>query len=78
METRIGRPMGLSGGLVEEVSDPKFSTGVGLVLYGMRPEIIGGTTLSEEVNAHTNGEAAAGETLVGRLAARMRSWFDEL
>jgi cell division protein FtsA len=79
MEARIGRPMGLGGGLVEEVSDPKFSTSVGLVLYGMRPEIIGGTTLSEEVEAHRrNGEAREGETLVSRIAARMRSWFDEL
>lgn len=78
MEARIGRPMGLDGGLVEEVSDPKFSTGVGLVLYGMRPEIIGGTTLSEEVEAHDNGNQASGETLVNRIAMRMKSWFDEL
>ena len=78
MESRIGRPMGLGGGLVEEVSDPKFSTGVGLVLYGMRPEIIGGTTLSEEVEAHSKGDRASGETLVRRIAMRMKSWFDEL
>jgi cell division protein FtsA len=78
MEARIGRPMGLDGGLVEEVSDPKFSTGVGLVLYGMRPEIIGGTTLSEEVEAHDNGSRDSGETIVNRIAMRMKSWFDEL
>ncbi len=77
MEARVGRPMGLSGGLVEEVSDPKFSTGVGLVLYGMRPDIIGGTTLSEEVRAHQNGQAD-GETLMARIANRMKAWFDEL
>ena len=77
MEARVGRPMGLSGGLVEEVSDPKFSTGVGLVLYGMRPDIIGGTTLSEEVRAHQNGQAP-GETLMARIASRMKAWFDEL
>jgi cell division protein FtsA len=77
MEARIGRPMGLSGGLVEEVSDPKFSTGVGLVLYGMRHDIIGGTSLSEEVRAHANG-TAEGDTLMTRIANRMKSWFDEL
>ena len=77
MEARIGRPMGLSGGLVEEVSDPKFSTGVGLVLYGMRPEIIGGSTLSEDVRAESN-DHNEGQTLMDRLAARMKSWFDEL
>ncbi|PSQ68469.1 MAG: cell division protein FtsA [Bacteroidetes bacterium SW_7_64_58] len=77
MEARAGRPMGLSGGLVEEVSDPKYATGVGLVLYGMRPDIIGGTTLSEEVRARQNG-AAHGDTLMTRIANRMKAWFDEL
>ncbi len=77
MEARVGRPVGLSGGLVEEVSDPKYSTGVGLVLYGMRHDIIGGTTLSEEVRANANG-AARDETLMTRIANRMKAWFDEL
>jgi len=77
MEARIGRPMGLSGGLVEEVSDPKYSTGVGLVLYGMRHDIIGGTSLSEEVRAQSNG-TAQGDTLMTRIANRMKAWFDEL
>jgi cell division protein FtsA len=75
MEARAGRPMGLSGGLVEEVSDPKYATGVGLVLYGMRHDIIGGNTLSDEV--HANG-AATGESLMARIANRMKAWFDEL
>jgi len=77
MEARIGRPMGLSGGLVEEVSDPKYATGVGLVLYGMRPDIIGGTTMSEDVNAAENGRAGGG-TLMNQITDRMKSWFDEL
>jgi cell division protein FtsA len=74
MEARAGRPMGLSGGLVEEVSDPKYATGVGLVLYGMRHDIIGGNTLSDEVQA---GGADA-ESLMVRIARRMKAWFDEL
>ncbi len=77
MEARVGRPMGLSGGLVEEVSDPKYATGVGLVLYGMRHDIIGGAPLSEEVQTHENG-AAQGDTLMARIADRMKAWFDEL
>jgi cell division protein FtsA len=77
MEARIGRPMGLSGGLVEEVDNPKYATGVGLVLYGMRPDIIGGTTLSEEVHAAQNGRGQ-GQTLMARIADRMKAWFDEL
>jgi len=75
MEARVGRPMGLSGGLVEEVTDPKYATGVGLVLYGMRPEVIGGPSLSEEV--HANGQPS-GRSLMSRIADRMRAWFDEL
>ena len=77
MEARVGRPMGLSGGLVEEVSDPKYSTGVGLVLYGMRHDIIGGSSLSDEAHASQNG-TAHGDTLMTRIADRMKSWFDEL
>ena len=77
MEARVGRPMGLSGGLVEEVSDPKYSTGVGLVLYGMRHDVIGGPPLSEEVHARQNG-ATNGEALMTRIADRMKPWLDEL
>ncbi|RMF52407.1 MAG: cell division protein FtsA, partial [Bacteroidetes bacterium] len=79
METRVGRPMGVAGGLVEEVSDPKFATAVGLVLYGLRPELIGGTPF------HTNmgdlvetDEGLPGESLVAKIAGRMKTWFDEL
>jgi cell division protein FtsA len=50
LEARIGRPMGLAGGLVEEVSDPKFATAVGLVLHGLRTGTGGGAVLvAEEV-----------------------------
>jgi cell division protein FtsA len=42
----------------------------------MRPEIIGGTTLTEDVQAQ-NGRAAGG-TIMTRIADRMKAWFDEL
>ena len=77
MEARIGRPMGISGGMVKEVSDPKFATGVGLVLYGLRPDIIGGTPfrtdMSDGIDGSTNGEG-----LARNIARRMKTWFDEL
>lgn len=47
LETRVGLPDGLSGGLVAEVSDPKFATAVGLVLYGLRPEALGNALIGE-------------------------------
>ena len=78
MEARIGRPMGLGGGLVEEVSDPKFATAVGLVLYGMRPEVIGGAPFDTDVSAASHGDGLPGETLIDKITGRMKSWFDEL
>lgn len=77
LDARIGRPMGLSAGLVQEVSDPKFATGVGLVLYGLRPEMIGNTPFRTD-SLNTGGVQQEGEGLVRTIAARMRGWFDEL
>jgi cell division protein FtsA len=70
VETRIGTPLGLAGGLVEEVADPMYSTAVGLVLYGLRHESVESALL-------TVGPAN-GDSLVTKIAGRMRSWFDEL
>jgi cell division protein FtsA len=81
LETRVGWPMGLSAGLVEEVSDPKYSTAVGLVLYGLKPEIIGGNPLHAdmgELAINAGPMPTSDETLVGRIANRMKTWFDEL
>lgn len=78
METRVGTPMGLGGGMVREVSDPKYSTAVGLVLYGLRPEVVGGTTIHGDMGRRIAREPVPGETLVGKIAGRMKSWFDEL
>jgi cell division protein FtsA len=77
LEARIGRPMGLSGGLVEEVSDPKFATGVGLVLYGLRPDMIGGTPFRSDMAEMGDGHST-GDKLVKNIANRMKTWFDEL
>ncbi len=77
LEARIGRPMGISGGIVQEVTDPKFATGVGLVLYGLRPEIVGGTPFRSDLSESLSGSDAS-HGLVGKIAGRMKSWFDEL
>ena len=45
LEARVGRPLGLSGGLVEEVSNPKFATAVGLVLHGFKVGATSGASL---------------------------------
>ncbi len=77
LEARIGRPMGISGGIVQEVSDPKFATGVGLVMYGLRPEMISGTPFRTEMGLGSNG-SMNGDGLVQNIANRMKTWFDEL
>ena len=81
LEARVGRPVGLAGGLVEEVSDPKFSTAVGLVLHGLKRGAAGGAALLAEEAAGafvSAGDGYHGDPLMARLAGRMRSWFDEL
>jgi cell division protein FtsA len=83
LECRIGMPVGLAGGLVEEVSDPKFSTGVGLVLHGLREGAAGAELLDpdgEEWGDYVGGDGAtaSADRLVSKITRRMRSWFDEL
>ncbi|MEX0600593.1 MAG: cell division protein FtsA [Rhodothermales bacterium] len=78
METRVGTPMGLAGGMVQEVSDPKFSTAVGLVLYGLRPDAVTGTPLGGDMGRRVARDPVPGQSLVGKIAGRMKSWFDEL
>ncbi len=72
VEARVGTPLGLAGGLIEEVNDPIYATAVGLVLYGLRHE----TTESALLAVGVGGDG--GDTLVTKLAGRMKSWFDEL
>ncbi len=89
LEARVGRPLGLAGGLVEEVDDPKYATGVGLVLHGLRTGAGRGTSLlmpdtddapqpAAEPASVGDGYDSDPDGLVHKIASRMRSWFDEL
>jgi cell division protein FtsA len=83
LEARIGMPVGLGGGLVEEVSDPKFATGVGLVLHGLRHGAAGAELLesdAEDWGEYVGGDGSTepADRLVNKITRRMRSWFDEL
>ncbi|HYE96053.1 MAG TPA: cell division protein FtsA [Rubricoccaceae bacterium] len=82
LEARVGVPIGLGGGLVQEVDNPKFATGVGLILHGIRAGAVGaallaGEDVSEELEAG-DGYAGDPDRLVTRITGRMKSWFDEL
>jgi len=93
LEARVGRPLGLAGGLVEEVDDPKYATGVGLVLHGLRTgagrgaslvapetdtEAVEAEPVREPVESVGDGYDSDPDGLVNKIASRMRSWFDEL
>ncbi|MDX1429225.1 MAG: cell division protein FtsA, partial [Rhodothermales bacterium] len=78
VDARVGLPMGLSGGLGEEVSDPKYATAVGLVLFALRPELRGGASMSSEMTVPAGHDGVPGDKLVNKIAQRMKAWFDEL
>ncbi len=80
LDARVGKALGLAGGLVEEVSNPQFATGVGLVLHGLRTGSRGAALLASEIGNAAGGDGFAGspDNLVNKITGRMRSWFDEL
>lgn len=86
LETRVGMPRKQGEGLWEEVSDPKFATAVGLVLYGLHPSILGGYTpdglepqgRAAGVRRHTRASGTQDSSVMARIVGRMKGWFDEL
>ena len=77
VEARVGQPTGLGGGMVKEVSDPKYSTAVGLVLYGLNPEVVRREFLEtdEQWSPQPNQVADTGSR---GIVERMTRWFQEL
>ena len=74
---RIGRPIGLAGGLVEEVQNPKYATAVGLTLFGLRPEVIGGVRLTSTGTEEVDPELSSEDSKTRKIIDRMRDWFRE-
>jgi cell division protein FtsA len=66
MPVRLGLPQGL-GGLAANVADPRFSTGVGLVLHAAHQE-------QAESNGHRDRAVAPGR----RSGRDLRQWFMNL
>jgi cell division protein FtsA len=61
MPVRLGMPRYV-GGLSEVVSNPRYATGVGLVLMG-----------KQQLERHLTGQLESGS--FGRILERMKSWF---
>lgn len=73
MDAKIGRPLGLAGGLIEEVNSPIYATSVGLVLHALKADGPDNQQLAPS-SAKSSG---VGE-VIGNITERMKSWFKEL
>ena len=65
---RVGVPGNKVGGLVEQISEPRFATAVGLALYGAHRVALGG------VIARRPSLTGAG---VDKLATRVKTWLQD-
>jgi cell division protein FtsA len=73
LDAKIGTPRGLSGGLVNEVKSPIYSTGVGLVLHALYNKAAN----SQPVMVPASSQGSSVEKVMNNLANRMKSWFNE-
>lgn len=73
MDAKIGRPLGLAGGLIEEVNSPVYATSVGLVLHALKAE---GVDNQSMVPSSSKGTGV--EKVMSTVTQRMLSWFREL
>ena len=65
LPVRVGKPTGISG-LVNMVDDPKFATGVGLVMYGMQ---------QDTAEARFHGDESS---IFDKILERMKQWLNDL
>lgn len=72
MEVNLGIPTGLTGGLIKEVENPIFATGVGLVLH--RLKTMNDVNKFSEIKKTRRKKAL---TLPG-IFKKVKEWFDEL
>ncbi len=68
MPAKIGIPSGFNAGLVKEIENPIYATGVGLVIHGLKYQDRASLTFGNGKNGSP----------VKRIFHRMKAWFDEL
>ena len=73
LDAKIGKPLGLAGGLTEEVNSPMYATSVGLVLHALKT---GGKESQAMVPSSSKGSGV--EKVMNNITDRMKSWFKEL
>lgn len=74
MDAKIGKPLGLSGGLIDEVSNPIYATGVGLVMHAIKT----GSGAMNQAIIPSSTKGSSVEKVMNKIAERMKSWFKEL
>ncbi len=65
LPVRVGKPLGVTG-LVNLVDDPRFATGVGLVMYGAE---------QEPASARFRGDESS---MFNHILERMKQWLNDL
>ncbi len=73
MDAKIGRPLGLAGGLIDEVDSPIYATSVGLVLHALKAEGV-----ESQAMVPTSSKGTGVEKVLDSITERMKSWFKEL
>ena len=74
IDAKIGIPLGITGGLVEEVNSPIYATGVGLVVHALKTGMGNNQTMMP--SSQKGGKNM--EQVMNKIADRMKSWFKEL
>ncbi len=73
MDAKIGMPLGITGGLVEEVHSPIYATAVGLVIHALK------TGMNNQKNMiPPSSKITSVEQVMNKIADRMKGWFKEL
>ena len=73
MDAKIGLPLGITGGLVEEVNSPIYATAVGLVIHALKTGMHNQKTMIP-----ASSKATSVEQVMNKIADRMKGWFKEL
>jgi cell division protein FtsA len=71
MEVNLGIPTGLQGGLIKEVENPIFATGVGLVLHKLK-------TMDSNGRSFKTSRGKRKSLTVKGIFSKIKEWFDEL
>jgi cell division protein FtsA len=73
LDAKVGIPLGITGGLKEEVNSPIYATGVGLVMHALRSG-----TANNQALLGTESKGTNVEEVMQKITDRMKSWFKEL